>query len=701
MSIANKYEMLSKPDNASGQDPVVPIHGLHLRLDREAQLYRIPKGSVDPRRAKALVSAMARLDHSLIPHVIDLLDEADAYHLVTEFVSGTKSSRSEDAWERLSDLEQVASALCHASTVGLAHGALQENCLRVDRNSQNSQRSMQGQLKLVGVGLRQFAPHDLAKLLTADLRQLKQLVAKAMGDALALEEDLSSDSVESKVFQKFQSRLAKSEDSICSFSEDYRVWLHKELAIREAKKLAVSDRDTESTHEKRTNRIPIVTAIVASVLLLSGALGYAFWPSSSSSVSSVAKTTSEVSDTESDDQPSPVDKPVTSSLQNVGTLNTTDEPPKSEVNASNGDAAEGDNSPAEVVMDPDPVVPENTPEMEATEIAPKKSALPETPDEQPEPEPEPKQPKRKKSPFEGSVASIDLPQPTSSAALQLLTTDLRDDEPLQIEMLTAISKKQQFAIRESSANRWEVVQKRKSDSTVVAEFARRDAELFFRWLPETSSLPFANQMRNSILVLRSGKWSGDLALRTPIKKPAVLFDLERKRPHDLELDHPPAEMFLEFAPTKGELAAASPESIPWDDDAVMTVGLDAGKKSLVMLQLKPIPKTKLRTICLVRQSKVADRKPINRGFGRALKSQVAQLNQNLFRMKQGVKTIKGKDAKERKKQVERVIKQLEEQKKVTDRFQEAYGAAVATRIGLRVYAQLDDRKLVLAEFTGL
>ena len=132
----------------------------------------------------------------------------------------------------------------------------------------------------------------------------------------------------------------------------------------------------------------------------------------------------------------------------------------------------------------------------------------------------------------------------------------------------------------------------------------------------------------------------------------------------------------------------------------MFIGLDAGKDSLVTLQLKPQSRTKLRATGYFRQTTIARRQPMKPGFARSLRKNMLAMNQNLFGMKAGVKNIKGKDAGKRKEQVQQRIKLLEEQKRIAEAFQEAYAAAVRTKLHLRVYCQPGGRKLLLADYGG-
>ena len=129
----------------------------------------------------------------------------------------------------------------------------------------------------------------------------------------------------------------------------------------------------------------------------------------------------------------------------------------------------------------------------------------------------------------------------------------------------------------------------------------------------------------------------------------------------------------------------------------MSLGLDAGKKSSFVLQLRPQSKSRLRTQTLARP-KAGSSFAIKKGFGRGLRTNVQQVTVSLFQMKQNVTKIRGENADENKKRVRAMIARLEIEKEEGEKFLEAYMAARLARIELRLVCEIEGRTLLLAEF---
>ena len=157
----------------------------HRRLGRLAHLYRIPK-SVDKLCLNQITHAMSNLDHALVPRVIDLIEDERTYDLVTEVVPPEVWVPPGELYERLRVLEQIGSALCDAATLGLAHGALNAQSLRVERLPAELAHESQGSVKLVGLGVQQLsADGDVETLKARDLATLKEWIGACLSQGIA------------------------------------------------------------------------------------------------------------------------------------------------------------------------------------------------------------------------------------------------------------------------------------------------------------------------------------------------------------------------------------------------------------------------------------------------------------------------------------------------------------------------------------
>lgn len=764
MSTRDKYELLTDPQElplflggksaTSGElypASTCVVSARHTRLKRDARVYVFPRSSVDSTRFTQIVSGLSKLDHPLIPHLIDLVEVSDDFHLVTEFLSDERvtpdrmagADKSQDPLAALQFWEQVATALRHASQFGVAHGALDDACFRrgeslAENSSSGGLSGRAADVKLAGLGLRQIGDDStsLDDLLKEDLACLKRFVARSL-DGIAVSEDSSKPSGdvsdEAKSIHRFRLRLAEQDDSIERFSADFGDWLHRELSFREARKLAVSDRgDIEQVSKK--SPWPWVVTVAVSVLLL--ALGCATWYwSQGGDDATVARASGGVADRESadgnddDSDSSAVPSPVTSSLQDVGALNnlaseTPDEmEPSNDLRGANDSreeesevSEESDVEIAKVERDSerDTSLPtlepesnradENHEEPGLTDVASgaeevsANDEMGQVSGEGSDSDGEQMPQERTKSPFVELASSIDLPTHTSTKAKRLLTTDLTDDEGLNLSLVTATGVRiPAFSLQSGrNGNRWQLIASYRDETTPIAELARQAGKLFFRWLPAAATYPNVNHARNAFLVLTSGKWTADVALRSPLKKQGVVFDLERSRPHDLGIVAPPGGMFLEFLASDKSLVVASPTKIPWKD-GVMSLGLDSGQKSLFVLRLSPQSKSKILAQTIARP-KGKPRFTIKKGFGRDLNSKLSNVNVSLFQMRQAVNQIRGENSDERKKRVRAMISRLEKEKAEGETYMEAYMAARETRVNLRVGCEIEGRTLVLAEF---
>ena len=210
----------------------------------------------------------------------------------------------------------------------------------------------------------------------------------------------------------------------------------------------------------------------------------------------------------------------------------------------------------------------------------------------------------------------------------------------------------------------------------------------------------AEHLRNTVLVLNSGDWTHDLALRVPTQRPAFKVDLARSKPYELDIASPPKldNVFIEFIPSADSLAKALPNSVMSAKQGKMMIGLDAGENSLVILQFESKPRGRLRTTVWARETTADTRKPIKKGFERSLRTAMKRLNQNLLSLRAGVKKLKGKDAEPRRKLAEATIQQLEDRKRIIVAFRQSFQVAKAATLNFAIYRRLGERKLLLVQF---
>lgn len=703
MTIDQKYEWQSPPD-------ANPATAIHCRLGREVAIHRVGMRGLTAQQQQAIretVSQLAKLDHPAIPCLIDFIEDDENCHVVLEsYKQAPNTPAKNELLDELATIEQLADSLVHAKGQGIVHGNLDRRHFGIDAH---------GDFRLLELGLQQLqhTSTDIQKAANSDVHKICQLIEQTAvkHKALAQEEadtvgaEINSDSETQdnqdpklaeipRQTDQLSGLVAEFKDNenadVISFHPRFREWLHRELAKREAKKLSFTDTPAgESTREWYAS--PSILA-VAAVGLLAMIIGISalllLWPQSEPSAKRISE------------NESPRPKPQTASSDPETTDSILKDDGRVFVDPNltpPADESTQDNQPIDEAPAAQP--PEKADveaEADAEEPLPEATVSPivETPKKE-------KPKKRTESPFQEAPTAVSLPETTETAPTTIITSTLRSNETLKIQLIGGdrTFKKNGHRIRGNEANGWTIDYAKDKKSTPVASLSREDAALIFHWLDvDEKESTEAAHLCNAALSLGSGEWKHVIALRTYESLPALGLNLERKKPYEFKMQYPPnsKDIMVEFLPNKDSLAQALPKSIIDGDGGKMRIGLDAGKNSLVVVQLEPRIKSRpsLHIRGSARPAKGARFVPIKPGASKSLQADAMRVSQTLFQLK----TNKDKVKDERKKFVEKQIKALEKDKERLEAFIESYAIAARTKLNLRIFRQIGPHRIPLVLF---
>jgi len=393
--------------------------------------------------------------------------------------------------------------------------------------------------------------------------------------------------------------------------------------------------------------IGVIGGVVATVLL-GGILALLFWPRSEKPGGAVAQgqagqesadRTKQVEAKSNSAERTPDKSPRTPAVTNtassptnpvvggdVGTAETTDEPPGDPANSVDPDSVDPDSGgksigPSETNTTAPPVSPPadsggekepfvgapQTPVGDGPGVAPDppvgngNGTKPESGKKPPhggDPKPD------TSGPFGQLAAAVDLPAlapsvkpdesaPPPTAAVSLGRVLLAGDadataEILGVESAFKTKGRSSFEIRPATAGadklRWEIVLVDKRPSAdppaKIAEVMIKDEELWFRWTPAAVENKDANYLRNCLLRLLSGTTDRQVALRKPVATEPISTNLDRGRlASQIDVDWLPdsSTLKLEVFGIEGGILQQVPEPAPFvsagnKDDVWIKVG---------------------------------------------------------------------------------------------------------------------------------
>ena len=693
-----------------------------VRLDREVTIHQLPASSPSHAGQIAeILSRMSRLDHPGIPHLLDVLDADDGVQMVTETFAGNRFEVPTDLPDALVLAEKLASVISHAHQRGVAHGELSDSSIGCDA---------QQEAKLIGLGLAQCKqnPSTTDELFASDYSNLQSLVGQIVRRAISPSQaDDTTEEAESKSPSDRVDALEKmfrEHTTATEFHAAFQPWLKRELMLIEAEQLSVVSLQNETGRTfprfLRTREGQIILGGVTAVLLILSA--FAAWPPSDRSLAASNNTTSsatlhtretipspkgsniDLGSVGALNNPAPADSPATDTESDTQSLPLADLDAKSdlELSAPIELSADGPNHPP--AIRPAPKDPDSTRSSETSAAA---EATPDTVAMSVAEEPEkPSSNNRKSSPFADSPAAIDLPTDRADTnPVIVATTDLLEREPLVIELLggAGAHRSAKFALvsianepaNPSSKKAWDVVMSNKSTESSIARLERVGEHITFAWLPAAAPARNGDYLGNCLLSLRSKKWWHRVSLRTPVQVDSFKPDLNRLRPYDVAgLKQAPNldELFLEFVPSKDNVAIARPQAIPLRNGS-MRIGLDAGKKSLVFLHLRSDSRGRLKPQVFVRETLNSKPRMTRKGFTQQMSVSMLKLQAELVAGKEASRKLRGRDRPLQKKQVDQRIDQLEDMIESAESFAQAWAAASQTTLAFRVYRKVGQREL--------
>lgn len=687
MSVLEKYELIQPADDVAGL-------ARHRRLGRLVNLQVFSATAPQGSQVRQVASRMADLDHPVIPHLVDVIESGESLYLATETQADQQHAGHEELLDRLAAIGQVSDALAHAHQRNVAHGRLSQECIRFDAI---------GNPRLIGLGILQCEQAgekamELAELEAKDLTELRAIVrgtVRRRTDASEGETELE--------FAELNRLLAEPYANVSEWHPSFQAWLQRQQSLREARRLAVSDVQVE-----QEDRSPLMSSLGVAIatgfvlLVAIGVLSALLWPGTAESIGreDVAAASDAVR----------IRNDEVSSLENVGVVNnseltkdageTLDAPSRGQVPSAqlpgNETSTADSNEPEDFVASVEDNIASGV----------NKSPEPEESDsgitEPQNGEPTEKVVAASSDPLATLPADAELPPVSQSEVFEIGATNLDAAQNVELSLRggRGAYKEGEFRLRDKSNGNWIAEYRSKKQRAEVAAFGIANSRIRFRWLSAASAEEFASHLRNTKLCVSVGSVVHDIALRKPKKLSAVRFALEGTRQITLELDAPPAwsEVVVELVEDDKSLVRAIPKSEMPAVGGEMMVGLDSGKKSLLMVQIESLARGRLRTTGWFRPSVSTKRRKVRKGFERNLRKANSNLNQQLFKMKTAVSMIKGKGTADTKKAMQAQVKRLEGNVENAEKFWEAFMAAKLTEVDLRVYRQLGEDKFMLMEF---
>lgn len=714
MAIADKYELVTPSD-------VNPARAIHRRLRREVVVHAVDLKRMDTEQAKRvrdIGTNLARLDHPAIPQLLDFIAESDSYFLAFESFPQPLQLDELPRFEALCQLERLCDALAYAAALGVQHCDLKLADLRVDS---------QGHLKIVGLGLKQLWLLDGADGAGADLQQITRWTQAT------LERDRDA------AFTEVETLLAKVRQGKCSKLADFRLslrhWLDREMARREAEKLTFAEADPEDValQAGRSMTPRVLIAIGVACFLLMGLLAVAFWPSSArvATLSPVAEEKTPVvaaADVVPDGGKPNREAAFISELANVGVLNNSRTASAETDAASLVDAAvvpvldsEESHDPNRSVTGRDEGESETksdfeaaTSDVEKTMESEAEGSLGDTPRVVTGAEAGGVGDgvgrrrlaaggggftKVRSAAGDSGATFVTLPEMAEKQRMSLVEVELPAPASLELQLIGGAGclKQGEFKLSGAGDNRW-LVSFEDSESRPVAAIEYVEGHLQFAWTTSKESQSIAAYLCNVALQLSLGAFQHTVALRDFERRAAIPVELERRKPYELDIPWTPTpdDVVVEFVPVDGSLAAALPRSII-NADEMMRIGLDAGKHSLVVLEIEPKFRTRKQSLAvraIARATAESRFVPVKPGAGATLGAELAGLTQGLFRMK----AAKGKAKGNAKKRMETQIRVMENNKRQLEAFAESYLAAKQTKLQFRIYRQVGPHRIPLVAF---
>ena len=234
---------------------------------------------------------------------------------MSPFISPRKLKRTNirqhqvDLLDQMSVLGQVSDALSHAHQRDVAHGRLVQSSIGFDA---------MGNPRLVGLGMNQCEHAGI------EADELKELRAKDLVDLRAIIRDtVDRHSAEARLaseleFGELDRLMAKPYSDVSQWHPAFQAWLQRQLSLREARRLAVSDVEVEPEDRSSLSSFFVVATASGIVLLVAlGILTALIWPGKADSgVSEGDPVTAENTLSRSEE---------VSSLQNVGVINNAEQ----------------------------------------------------------------------------------------------------------------------------------------------------------------------------------------------------------------------------------------------------------------------------------------------------------------------------------------------------------------------------------------
>ena len=705
MSTMSKYKIIE-------HGPAGVVLAKHVSLDRHVQLHRFPINDLDEKGKRtlfAIATNLATIDHPQIPHLLDFIQTDDAYLLVLESHPGQRladcltAESDVDVMRAASRAERIAEALWHAHQRGLAHGALTIDDILVDTL---------GQPKVMGIGMRQLhAGHDrdMQELVDRDMRSLGEILLASLPPSAHNNSSepettplVAIDGLGTLIdLRNLAERLAGASEtkSIPSLQVAHQLlqqWLRRESIAREARELLVEPAPADHDAAPRTrSRKPLLAACAAIGCLLTLVVAIALWPPP---LESPPVTTSAVTNADPPKATAAADhnqhrsqaEQQPSSLSKVGVLNNphTAEPP-TDIETATGeqDAIESDASTAELRMG-------NSSHGGSASTAEKPESNSSDIKQTPAP---PRQ--RPSDPFANVPRVISLPKDSATDVSTLIEIDLQDDDPLELNLLGGVGagRRAEIALLAATHDSWQIISRNKGTATNIALLTRDNGALMFQWQEALASAA-PGTLRNTSLHLSSDTYDAIVALRKPLVLDAIKVTLQRRMPLAIDIEPPPTldDVFLEFVSTDGSLVSAINQSTVSALDGQLQLGLDAGKDSLILVQVVSLMKKRrgLLLIPLSRSTPSTTPVEIRKNTPRAWPRDLVSLRGQRIAWKAALR----KAERGQKRLMQQRLKQLESEIQQRQRRIDAYTTAMDASLCFRIFRRIGEYEMDLVHF---
>ena len=237
----------------------------------------------------------------------------------------------------------------------------------------------------------------------------------------------------------------------------------------------------------------------------------------------------------------------------------------------------------------------------------------------------------------------------------------------------------------------------KGVATEIALLTRTGKEMLFQWQSDLTASASPSFFRNTILELSSSNFSSSVGLRKAANAPAIRSGLQQRTTYAVDMTSPPKldDVYVEFVPHDGSRVGALGESVVPAIDGKLRLGVEAGKESLIVVQVVSLMK-KRRGLQLIPLGRLTADGTLAEIKKKSLASWKAGLMTSRRESKALQQVLRRAETGKRalQKHVRRLRGTIEQQEKLL----KALEVAVQQQFNLRIFRKIGDHELDLFRF---